>query len=543
VRYGELAVSGDGREVWAVRERHTPDGVVRDLAAVPLDASAADDDTRVRSIVGGSHFLAGARRSPDGRRVAWIAWNHPQMPWDGTELRVAELGPDGTCGPYRVVLGSSTESVLQPEWAGDDFLYALSDRSGWWNLHRVAADGSGSVEIAPVAADIGGPLWTLGRRWYLLLDDGQLLAVQINGTDRLARLNPRTGRWSGVELDGLTTIELGSVRGHHVCITAGGPQTPMGVRIVDLGAAEVTPGGGQRPVTDVRLGLARWPDPAYLSQPELATFRGAAGHDVHAIVYPPANRDHVAPAGELPPYVAFVHGGPTSKAQPLLDLDVAYLTSRGIGVVQVNYGGSTGYGRDYRRRLNGQWGVVDVADCVTVVRGLVDAGRADPGRLAIQGGSSGGWTVLSALTQTDAFACGISYYGVTDLVALAADTHDFESRYIDGLVGPLPEARAVYEQRAPANHLDGLSCPVLLLQGLEDPVVPPNQAERFRDALLAKGIPHAYRAYAGESHGFRRRETIVDATEASLSFLGQVLGFIPPDVPVLELWRPQADPD
>lgn len=536
VRFGELAVSADGREVWAVRETHTQGGVVRDLIAVPLDGSAAGDDTRVRSIVGGSDFLAGARRSPDGRRLAWIAWNHPQMPWDGTELRVAELGPDGTCGPFQVLLGSKTESVLQPEWADDDVLYALSDRSGWWNVHVVAADGTRSDEVAPVAADVGGPLWMLGRCWYLPLDDGQLLAVQTNGTDRLARLDPHTGSWSGVELDGLTAIELGSVRGRHLCVTAGGPQTPTAVRIVDLGAEESVASRGA--VTDVRLGLDQWPDPAYLPQPELATFRGDQGQDVHAIVYPPANLHHVAPEGELAPYVAFVHGGPTSRFAPLLDLGVAYLTSRGIGVVQVNYGGSTGYGRDYRRRLNGEWGVVDVADTVSVVRGLVDAGRADPGRLAIQGGSSGGWTVLSALTQTDAFACGISYYGVTDLVSLAADTHDFESHYLDGLVGPLPEARGLYDQRAPANHLDGLSCPVLLLQGLDDPVVPPSQAERFRDALLTKGIPHAYRAYQGESHGFRRRQTIVDSTEAAMSFLGQVMGFTPTGVPVLELWRP-----
>jgi dipeptidyl aminopeptidase/acylaminoacyl peptidase len=503
---------------------------VRDLAAVPLDGSAADDGARVRSILTGSHFLAGARLSPDGRRLAWIAWNHPQMPWDGSELRVAELGTDGTCGTHRTLLGSTEESVLQPEWADDGHLYALSDRSGWWNLYDVPVDGSPARVLAPVAADIGGPLWTLGRRWYLPLEDAGVLAVHSHGTDRLARLDPASGTWIGIDCGDLTTIELHERRGSRVCVTAGGPRTPMGVRILDL--------SGDRPgeAEDVRLDQDQLPDAAYLPDAEPATFTGVDGRDVHAIVYPPRNPDHQAPDGELPPYLALIHGGPTSRAQPLLDLDVAYLTSRGIGVVQVNYGGSTGYGREYRRRLNGQWGVVDVEDSVAVVRGLADAGRADARRLAIQGGSSGGWTVLSALTRTDAFACGISYYGVTDLLALVADTHDFESRYLDGLVGPLPEARSTYEQRAPARHLDGLRCPVLLLQGLDDPVVPPSQAERFRDALVSKGIPHAYRTYAGESHGFRRRETIIDASEAVLSFLGQVLGFTPPGVAVLRLW-------
>ena len=252
----------------------------------------------------------------------------------------------------------------------------------------------------------------------------------------------------------------------------------------------------------------------------------------------PRNADFVAPEGELPPYVAFVHGGPTAHVAPAVSLLHAYFTSRGIGVVDVNYGGSSGYGRAYRERLRGQWGIVDVEDTVAAVRGLAEAGLADPGRLAVEGGSAGGWTVLAALTTSTVFACGVSYFGVAELVQFAAETHDFESRYLDGLIGPLPEARELYERRAPVNNVDGLSCPVLLLQGLDDPIVPPSQAERFRDALLAKGLPHAYRAYAGESHGFRKAETIVDAREAELSFYGQVFGFTPPDVPVLELWRP-----
>jgi dipeptidyl aminopeptidase/acylaminoacyl peptidase len=280
------------------------------------------------------------------------------------------------------------------------------------------------------------------------------------------------------------------------------------------------------------------PDPAYLPHADSMTFTSSNGRDVHAVVYRPANPDFVAPDGELPPFIAWVHGGPTAHVAPRLDDEIAYWTSRGIGVIDVNYGGSSGYGREYRDRLRGQWGVVDVQDTVAAIVGLADAGIADRARLAIEGGSAGGWTVLAALTTTDAFACGVSHFGVAELVEFARETHDFESRYIDGLVGPLPEALELYAERAPLNHVDGLSCPVLLLQGLDDPIVPPAQAERFRDAMVAKGIAHAYRPYEGESHGFRRRETIIDALESALSFYGQILGFDPPGVPVLELWRP-----
>jgi dipeptidyl aminopeptidase/acylaminoacyl peptidase len=268
------------------------------------------------------------------------------------------------------------------------------------------------------------------------------------------------------------------------------------------------------------------------------SFPSRAGRQVHALVYPPTNRDYVAPAGERPPYIAFVHGGPTAHVSPTVDLVKAYFASRGLGVVDVNYGGSTGYGRAYRESLRGQWGVVDVEDTVAAVRGLAETGLADPRRLAIEGGSAGGWTVLAALTGTDAFACGASYFGVAELVHFVEDTHDFESRYLDGLIGPLPEARGLYDSRAPLNNVAGLSCPVLLLQGLDDPIVVPSQAEMFRDALLQKGIPHAYKPYAGESHGFRRAATIIDARESELSFYGQIMGFTPPGIPVLELWRP-----
>jgi dipeptidyl aminopeptidase/acylaminoacyl peptidase len=321
---------------------------------------------------------------------------------------------------------------------------------------------------------------------------------------------------------------LGPVRDGRALIVTGSATAPSGLRELDIATGAVT---------DVRLAVDEVPAAGYLPEAQLMSFAGDK-RTVHAVVYPPRNQDFAAPDGELPPYIAFVHGGPTAHVAPALSLTHAFFTSRGIGVVDVNYGGSTGYGREYRDRLRGQWGVIDVEDTVAAVRGLGAAGLADPDRLAIEGGSAGGWTVLAALTGTSAFACGVSYFGVAELVRFAQETHDFESRYLDGLIGPLPEARELYDTRAPLNNVAGLSCPVLLLQGLDDPIVPPAQAELFRDALVRKGLPHAYRTYAGESHGFRKVETIVDSRQAELSFYGQIFGFTPPGVPAIELWRP-----
>jgi len=532
-RYAELSLQRDG-EVWCVRESHATDGTItRDIAAVPLDGSAADNPDAIRSVVGGSHFLAFPRVSPNGRRLVWIAWEHPQMPWDGTELRVADLAADGTCGEPRTLLGSSTESVLQPEWASDTHLYAISDRSGWWNLYRLDASASGEPEpIYSMEADFAGPPWMLGAHWYAVLPNGQLLTVRTHGVDRLGVLDPRGGTLTDVGLGDLTSMRIAGVSGDSVALVSIGPRSIQGLRLLHLSNARLEV---------LRTSVSTLPDIRYLPEAKLMTFTGPAGRDVHTVVYLPHNPDFQAPESELPPYVAFVHGGPTSHVLPILDLAIAYFTSRGIGVVNVNYGGSTGYGREYRERLRGQWGVVDVEDTVAAVVGLASVGLADRDRLAIRGGSAGGWTVLAALTCTNVFACGASYYGVADAMLLAENTHDFESRYLDGLIGPLPQARALYEQRAPLGNVDGLSCPVLLLQGLDDSVVPPEQAELFRDAMLAKGIPHAYLAYAGESHGFRRAETLIHSREAELSFYGQILGFEPPGVPRLQLWRPASD--
>ncbi len=527
VRYAGLQLARPG-EVWCVRELHERDEVSHDVAAFPLDGAAARDAAAVRSVAAGSHFVAAPRISPDGRHLAWVAWEHPQMPWDGTELRVAELGGDGVAGPHRTLLGSTTESVVQPEWADDGSLYVASDRSGWWNLYRVTLDATATA-LHPSESEFAGPAWQVGALSYAVLPDGRLACVRtVGGIDALAVLDPATGAVTDVGLGDLQTLRLTSADGTRLVVRSGGAHSPTGLRSIDVATGEVEL---------VRASSDRLPDAAYLPEARAMTFDGPDG-PVHAIVYPPHSPDFVAPADERPPYVALVHGGPTAHVSPLLQPRIAYLTSRGIGVVDVNYGGSSGYGRAYRERLRERWGVVDVQDTVAAVRGLAAAGLADGDRLAIEGGSAGGWTVLSALTTTDVFACGVSYFGVAELLEFAASTHDFESRYLDGLIGPLPQMRDRYVERAPLSHVDGLSCPVLLLQGLDDPVVPPAQSEMFRDAMVRKGIPHAYRAYEGESHGFRRAETVIDAQEAALSFYGQVLGFDPPDVPPLELWRP-----
>jgi dipeptidyl aminopeptidase/acylaminoacyl peptidase len=528
-RYAEPQLSRDGSEIWCVREAHAEDGTItRDLCAVPLDGSAADDPAAIRSILGGSHFLGQARVSPDGGRIAWIAWNHPQMPWDGTELRVGTLGPDGTCTQWQRLLGSTSESVLQPEWADEGSLYVITDQTGWWNLCRLTVDGE-LTEICPQPADFGGPMWVLGSRWYRVLEDGRLLAVRTLGSGRLGIVDAKAGSFTELPLPDVTGVSLGGAAGDRVLLTCAGARRPAGLRLLRLDTGELT---------DVRLSADSFPDERYLPAPELTTFAGQDGRAVHAVVYRPANPDYTAPDGELPPYVVAVHGGPTSHVLPVLDLDAAYFTSRGIGVLNVNYGGSSGYGREYRDRLRGEWGVVDVEDTAAAVQGLAAAGLVDPARVAISGGSAGGFTVLASLTGNDVFACGASYFGVADLMKLVEHTHDFESQYLFGLVGPLPEAAELYRTRSPLNNVAGLSCPVLLLQGLKDPVVPPEQAELFRDAMVAKGIPHAYLTFPDESHGFRQAESQIRAREAELSFYGQVFGFTPPGIPELELWQP-----
>ncbi|GGV36226.1 acyl-peptide hydrolase [Streptomyces griseoflavus] len=525
LRWAEPVLPAGRDEVWCVLEEFTGDGlsdVRRVLAAVPLDGSAADDREGVRELSDGRHrFVTGPRLSPDGRRAAWIGWDHPRMPWDGTELLVAGVSPDGTLTGARVVAGGPEESVPQADWTPDGRLLYTSDRTGWWNLYR---DGE---PLCPREEEFGGPLWKLGHRWFAPLDGGLIAVLHGRGAPALGILDPETGE---------------------VC-DAAGPWTEFAPSIAAHGERVVAVGAGPRSghevvELDTRTGRARVigaahqdaVDPAYYPEPRVRTFTGPDGREIHAHVHPPHHPGVTGPAGELPPYVIWAHGGPTGRSPLVLDLEVAYFTSRGIGVAEVNYGGSTGYGREYRNRLREQWGVVDVEDCAAVARALADEGTADRDRLAVRGGSAGGWTTAASLTTTDVYACGTIIYPVLDLAGWGTgETHDFESQYLETLVGPRAEVPERYVRRSPVEHADRLSVPFLMLQGLDDVICPPVQCERFLARLTGRGVPHAYLTFEGEGHGFRRAETMVRALEAEMSLYAQVFGMEPPGVPTLEL--------
>jgi dipeptidyl aminopeptidase/acylaminoacyl peptidase len=560
LRFADLELSPAGDAIWCVRETvlplpaggepptgfHVGGGVAvrREIVAVPLDGSAATDAAAIAVLVSGAQFFAFPTASPDGTKLAWISWNHPNMPFDGTELRVAPRGGGPvTVAESTLVMGGPDESVLAPAWRDDATLYAVSDASGWWNLYQVPAAGGAPRPLHPGEEEFAGPLWQLGGRPFEVLSDGRLAVLHGLGEFRLGLLDPASGELTDLDLPGYRTAYGDiAVSGTTIATMAGGPRTPWSVlRISAAITGDASADGGvellkEQPVAAV--------DPAYLPDARPVQLPGGQnGGVVHAIIYPPANPGFAGPDGELPPFLVHVHGGPTANSMPVLAMEKAYFTSRGIGVIDVNYGGSTGYGREYRNRLRGQWGIVDVADAYAAALGLAEAGEADRARLGIRGGSAGGWTALVAVTtgpvltgtKEAVFAAATSYYGVSDLRPFAVDTHDFESRYLDGLVGALPEAEELYVERAPVGHVNELTCPVLLLQGLDDPVVPPSQSEAIAADLAAHGIRHAYIAFAGESHGFRKAESVTASLEAELAFYGEIFGFTPPGVPPVEL--------
>jgi dipeptidyl aminopeptidase/acylaminoacyl peptidase len=529
LRYADFVASPDGQEIWCVQERHEDSKVSRAIVAIPLDGSAADNPDAVRQLVTGSDFFAFPTPSPDGRRLAWICWNHPHMPWDGTELRVA-LIEDGVAGQGRLVKGSMRESVLAPAWRDNTSLYVVTDWTGWWNIYQVGLTGEPPQALYPAEEEFAGPLWRLGGRPFAVLGDGQLAVVHGHGGLRLGLLDPETCDLTDLKLPFTEFLPMVSASGTVIAAVGGGPADPLSVIKVDAATSR----------TEIlRQELAEPPEPGYLPAPRPVDIEGKYGRAVHALLYPPANPDAAGPAGELPPFVIWVHGGPAASAVPLLDLEKAFFTSRGIGIIDVNYGGSTGYGRLYRERLRRQWGVVDVEDAVAAAHWLVRAGLANGARLAIRGASAGGWTTLAAVTTavsaSPVFSAATSLFGVADLQGFADRTHDFESRYLDGLIGPLPGFDAVYLERAPVGHVSEATCPVLLLQGLDDPIVLPEQAESIAAELAAHGIRHAHLTFEGEAHGFRKAETIATALEAELSFYGQILGFSPAGIPRLKL--------
>ncbi|MFJ3223648.1 prolyl oligopeptidase family serine peptidase [Streptomyces sp. NPDC086783] len=534
LRWADPQLRPELGEVWCVLEEFTGDGpadVRRLVAAVPLDGSAAGHRDAVRELTDDAHrFVTGPRLSPDRRRAAWLAWDHPRMPWDGTELIVADVTGDGALHGARTVAGGPEESIAQADWAGDGSLLFSSDRTGWWNLYRVGPDG-GEKALCPREEEFGGPLWQVGQSWFAPLDSGLVAVVHGRGSTSLGILDPETGEV--VDAAGPWTEFAPALAAHGTRVVAVGASPRSAYEVVELdartGRARVIGAPHDDPV-----------DPAYYPEPQIRTFTGPAGREIHAHVYPPHNPGHVAPGEELPPYVVWAHGGPTSRAPLVLDLEIAYFTSRGIGVAEVDYGGSTGYGREYRNRLREQWGVVDVEDCAAVALALAEEGTADRGRLAIRGGSAGGWTTAASLAATDVYACGTILYPILDLASWGSgETHDFESRYLETLVGPLAEVPGRYAERSPAEHADRITAPFLLLQGLDDVICPPAQCERFLARMEGEGrrVAHAYIAFEGEGHGFRRADTMVRVLESELSLYAQVFGLNPPGVPTLELLK------
>jgi dipeptidyl aminopeptidase/acylaminoacyl peptidase len=527
-RHADLRFDPVRRRFLAVREDHGGDGLpTNTIVAVPLDGGEST------VLVAGPDFVAAPRLSPDGARLAWLEWDHPDMPWDATRLRVAAFQPDGTLGESVLAAGGPEESIVQPEWAPDGTLHLISDRSGWWNLYRLV-EGPRLEPLAPMEAEFADPAWIFDRSSYGFLPDGAIVAIaRAEGRDRLFRLEP--GHLIGEVETPFTELDALQVGAATIVAVAGAPDDPA--IVVRLDPSTLAPAGVLRRASTVTV------DPANISRPESIAFPTTDGLTAHALYYPPTNAEFVGPEGEKPPLIVLTHGGPTSNASTALNLATQLMTSRGIAVVDVDYGGSSGYGRAYRRRLDGMWGVVDLDDTIAAARFLVDRGDVDPDRLVIEGGSAGSYTTLAALAFRDVFAAGISHYGIGDLELLETDPHKFESRYSRRLVGPYPEMAERYRQRSPVHFFEDISCPVLILQGLDDHVVPPAQAEAIVAALAAKGIPHAYLAFEGEGHGFRGATAIRRTLEARLDFLGQVLGFEPADtierleLPGIDAWR------
>jgi dipeptidyl aminopeptidase/acylaminoacyl peptidase len=509
-----FAPDGSAAALICVREDHSDPHEVRNaLVSVPLPSGGAGE-----VLYGDSDFVAHPRISPDGKQLAFVTWDHPHMPWDASEIRLADLRDHGP-GPVRTVAGRDGESVLEPAWDADGTLYFISDRSGFWNLYAWRGETAQVVWLR--AADFAYPLWQLGQASYALLGNGRAVTRFCEGgIDKLALIDLARGTGRVLDLPYVKYALLTRIDDHHVAAVAASARDPEAVVRINVDSSET------RILRQAGRALLE-PDQVSVANP--IDFPSAGGRVAHAFYYAPVNPGFSAPPGELPPLLTLVHGGPTVQASPGYSSAVQFWTSRGFAVVDVNYGGSSGFGRAYRQELQGNWGVVDVEDVIAAARYLVRTGRADPQRTAIRGGSAGGYTVLVALSTSDVFCAGADYFGISDMTALARDTHKFESRYIDSLIGPLPEAQAIYDSRSPLQHLDGFKAPLIVFQGADDPVVPPDQSERIVDALRARGAPVAYLLYPGESHGFRKPATIISSLQSELSFYGQVFGFAPAD--------------
>jgi dipeptidyl aminopeptidase/acylaminoacyl peptidase len=514
-RYADGVFDEERNRIICVREDHTDTTREAVNTIVAVDADGGCDGVVLAS---GCDFYSSPRLSPDGKQLAWLQWNHPNMPWDGTELHVAQFNEDGSLGESTLVAGALDESVLQPEWSPAGVLYFVSDRSNWWNLYRLVA---GNIEaVCPKETEFAQPAWIFGMASYAFESAQTLLCTfSEGGRQRLARIDTASLDVTLLDLP-FSSIKSLCVSGNVAVFHGGSSTAPSVVAALntETGTVEV-----------LRHARETTIDAGYLSTPQDIEFPTENGLTAHAIYYPPTNADYHASDDERPPLLVKSHGGPTSAASSDFNLTIQYWTSRGFAVVDVNYGGSTGYGREYRQRLNGWWGVVDVDDCINAEKFLVDQGLADENRLTIDGGSAGGYTTLCALAFRDVFKAGASYYGISDLSIFIDDTHKFESRYLDSLVGPYPEKKDLYEERSAIHSVDQLSCPVIFFQGDEDKIVPPNQAEILVDVLRQKGIPVAYILFEGEQHGFRKAENIKCALDGEFYFFAKVFGFEPAD--------------
>ena len=515
-RYADGRLTQDRAWYVCVRERHSEEicEPVNEVVAVALDGSE-----QIKTLVSGPDFVAAPRPSPDGSQLAWIQWNHPEMPWDNTELWVADF--DGEKLSSARCIGAEGESFFQPEWRSDGILHVVTDRDGWWHLYRF--DGNRLISLTSGDFEIGVPQWVFGQSRYSFVGDGIWFARRQNGVDRLAVLNS-SGTVEEIDIEASEIESVSSLGDGVVAVVSSWVTEPAVVAVTRRNLKILNE------YRDLKL------DSKWLPIPESVTYPTSDGEQAHAVIYPPTNPNYKMPKEELPPLLVLVHGGPTSAARRQLQLSVAYWTSRGFMVADVDYRGSTGYGRFYRDRLQSEWGVLDVDDCESVANHLVNIGRVDSNRLAIKGGSAGGFTVLAALTFGKTFTVGVSRYGIADLAVLASDTHKFESRYLDRLVGQWPRDEIIYQQRSPIYHTSKLSTPMLILQGSEDVIVPPNQAHMMADALLAAGIPHAVVEFPDEGHGFRKAPNIIRAIQAELSFFADFFGFKAADeLPILDI--------
>jgi dipeptidyl aminopeptidase/acylaminoacyl peptidase len=512
LRYADGVFDRGHNSIICVREDHTQGEhcVVNTIVVVDANGIAPQ-----RVLIEGNDFYSCPRLAPDGSRLAWLTWNHPNMPWDGTELWTAEITSEGALGSPQRIAGGVDESICQPQWSPDGQLYFVSDRSGWWNIYR--HDGRAVRPVCPREAEFGRPQWVFGLSTFAFESSDRIIcAYSERGIGRLAWLTPTDGQLEPIDVPYSDIHDLRAARGR-VVFMGGSPDQFTSIVAMD-------PASGRIEV--LRRSSEAAADPAlrgYFSRAEPIEFPTEGGLNAYGLFYPPANPEHRAPKGEAPPLLVKSHGGPTASASSTLNLPIQFWTSRGIAVLDVNYGGSSGYGREYRNRLRGQWGVVDVDDCVNGARSLAEAGRVDAARVMITGGSAGGYTTLCALTFRDFFQAGGSHYGVSDLEALARDTHKFESRYLDRLIGPYPQRRDLYQARSPINHAERLAAPIIFFQGDEDRIVPPDQTEKMVAAIRAKGLPVAYLLFAGEQHGFRKAENIKRALDAELYFYSTLI--------------------